>query len=33
MNLTLNLTDADGLEGYVAGYAQRIRGWLRCRPV
>jgi Ser/Thr protein kinase RdoA (MazF antagonist) len=30
MNLTLNLTGADGLEGYVAGHAQRIRAWLRC---
>jgi Ser/Thr protein kinase RdoA (MazF antagonist) len=30
MNLTLNLTGADGLEGYVAGHAERIRAWLRC---
>ena len=31
MNLTLNMTGADGLEGYVAGHAERIRAWMR-RP-
>ncbi len=29
MNLTLNITGADGLEGYVAGHAERVRAWMR----
>jgi Ser/Thr protein kinase RdoA (MazF antagonist) len=29
MNLTLNMADIDGLEGYVAGHAERIRAWMR----
>lgn len=29
MNLTLNLTGADGLEDYVAGHALRTRAWLQ----
>jgi Ser/Thr protein kinase RdoA (MazF antagonist) len=32
MNLTLNMTDIDGLESYVAGHAERVRAWMR-RPV
>jgi Ser/Thr protein kinase RdoA (MazF antagonist) len=31
MNLTLNMTDIDGLESYVAGHAERVRAWMR-RP-
>ncbi len=31
MNLTLNLTDIDGLESYVAGHAERLGAWMR-RP-
>ena len=31
LNLTLNVTDAGGLDGYVAGHAERTRNWLR-RP-
>jgi hypothetical protein len=30
MNLTLNMTDIDGLESYVAGHAERVRAWMRC---
>ena len=30
MNLTLNITDIDGLETYVAGHAERARAWMRC---
>lgn len=30
MNLTLNTTDMDGLEAYVAGHAERVRAWMRC---
>lgn len=30
MNLTLNMTDPDGLESYVAGHARRIGTWMRC---
>jgi Ser/Thr protein kinase RdoA (MazF antagonist) len=29
MNLTLNMTDIDGLESYVAGHAERVRAWMR----
>ena len=29
MNLTLNVADNDGLEGYVASHAERVRNWLR----
>lgn len=32
MNLTLNMTDIDGLGRYVAGHAERVRAWMR-RPV
>lgn len=32
MNLTLNMTDINGLESYVAGHAERVRAWMR-RPV
>jgi Ser/Thr protein kinase RdoA (MazF antagonist) len=32
MNLTLTMTDIDGLESYVAGHAERVRAWMR-RPV
>lgn len=32
MNLTLNMTDIDGMESYVAGHAERFRAWMR-RPV
>ena len=31
MNLTVNMTDIDGLESYVAGHAERVRAWMR-RP-
>lgn len=31
LNLTLNVADAGGLDGYVAGHAERTRAWLR-RP-
>jgi Ser/Thr protein kinase RdoA (MazF antagonist) len=31
LNLTLNAADANGLDGYVAGHAERTRAWLR-RP-
>jgi Ser/Thr protein kinase RdoA (MazF antagonist) len=31
MNLTINMTDLDELESYVAGHAERVRAWLR-RP-
>jgi len=31
MNLTLNTTDIDGLETYVAAHAERVRAWMR-RP-
>ena len=31
LNLTLNVTDAGELDGYVAGHAERTRAWLR-RP-
>jgi Ser/Thr protein kinase RdoA (MazF antagonist) len=31
MNLTLNLSDINALDGYVAGHAERIRAWMR-RP-
>jgi Ser/Thr protein kinase RdoA (MazF antagonist) len=31
MNLTLNMADLDGLDGYVAGHAERLRAWMR-RP-
>jgi Ser/Thr protein kinase RdoA (MazF antagonist) len=31
MNLTLNTTDIDGLESYVASHAERVRAWMR-RP-
>lgn len=30
MNLTLNTTDIDGLEAYVARHAERVRAWMRC---
>jgi Ser/Thr protein kinase RdoA (MazF antagonist) len=30
LNLTLNTTDIDGLESYVAGHAERVRAWMRC---
>jgi Ser/Thr protein kinase RdoA (MazF antagonist) len=30
MNLTLNMTDIDGLESYVASHAERVRAWMRC---
>ncbi len=29
LNLTLNIADVDGLEGYVAGHAERVRAWMR----
>lgn len=29
MNLTLNMTGIDDLEGYVAGHAERVRAWMR----
>ncbi len=29
MNLTLNMTDIDGLETYVASHAERVRAWMR----
>ena len=29
LNLTLNVTSMDGLDGYVAGHAERTRAWLR----
>ena len=29
MNLTLNVTDIDGLASYVAGHAERVRAWMR----
>ena len=32
LNLTLNTADMDGLDGYVAGHAERVRAWLRCVP-
>jgi Ser/Thr protein kinase RdoA (MazF antagonist) len=32
MNLTLNMTDINGLESYVARHAERVRAWMR-RPV
>jgi hypothetical protein len=31
MNLSLNTTDIDGLESYVASHAERVRVWMR-RP-
>jgi Ser/Thr protein kinase RdoA (MazF antagonist) len=31
MNLTLNMTDIDGLESYLAHHAERVRAWMR-RP-
>jgi Ser/Thr protein kinase RdoA (MazF antagonist) len=30
LNLTLNVTEIDGLESYVAGHAERVRTWMRC---
>ncbi len=30
MNLTLNMTDIDGLESYVASHAERVHAWMRC---
>lgn len=30
MNLTLNATDIDGLESYVASHAERANAWMRC---
>ncbi len=30
LNLTLNTTDMDGLEGYVTNHAERARAWMRC---
>jgi Ser/Thr protein kinase RdoA (MazF antagonist) len=30
MNLTLNISDIDGLDKYVAGHAERVRAWMRC---
>jgi Ser/Thr protein kinase RdoA (MazF antagonist) len=29
LNLTVNMTDTDGLDGYVAGHAERARAWMR----
>ena len=29
MNLTLNMTDIDGLDGYVTSHAERLRPWMR----
>ncbi len=29
MNLTLNVTNIDSLETYVAGHAERLRAWMR----
>ncbi len=29
LNLTLNGTDMAGLDGYVAGHAERVRAWMR----
>jgi hypothetical protein len=29
MNLTLNITGTDGLEGYIAGHAERVRACMR----
>jgi hypothetical protein len=29
MNLTLNITGTDGLEGYIAGHAEQVRAWMR----
>jgi Ser/Thr protein kinase RdoA (MazF antagonist) len=31
MNLTLNIAGTDGLEGYIAGHADRVRAWMRSR--
>jgi len=33
MNLTLNIAGTDGLEGYVAGHAERVRAWMRSPDV
>jgi Ser/Thr protein kinase RdoA (MazF antagonist) len=30
MNLTLNMTDIDGLENYVARHAEGVRAWMGC---
>jgi Ser/Thr protein kinase RdoA (MazF antagonist) len=30
LNLTLSTADMAGLDGYVAGHAERARAWLRC---
>jgi Ser/Thr protein kinase RdoA (MazF antagonist) len=32
MNLTLNVASNDGLDGYVAGHAERVRTWMRLLP-
>lgn len=32
LNLTLNVAGMDGLDGYVAGHAERVRAWMRRPP-
>jgi DNA-directed RNA polymerase specialized sigma24 family protein len=32
MNVTLNINGIAGLDSYVAGHAEQIRAWMRCRP-